>query len=169
MKQVLLALVVCPLLYAQGNVTQFNDPLYCSTSGDVSLSASSTTFTIQVPAAAVRAAYLMSALVTTDTAGSFTQAANGTAATTTAGTVTQTPSSIATTANQARSFTASNVGAGTALGGKITTSAGGPGTSIDLTNAGNYVVLKPGAASNYSITIGTMTGTANITVCWKEK
>lgn len=142
---------------------------YCSTTGDVTLSTAATTFTIQVPATASRSAVLMSALVTTSVASSFTQAVNGTNATTTAGTVTQTPTGAQSITNQALSFTASNVGAGTQIGGKVTTYAGGPGVSIDLTNSGNNVVLRTIANSNYSIAIASMTGTANVTVCWREQ
>lgn len=164
MKTALLLLGIACGLYAQNSANPFPAAQYCSTSGDFAAPA---TFTIQMPATAGKSAILMGAVVTTSTASTFTQAANGTNATTTAGTVTQSPTAFATLANKALSFTASNVGAGTAVGGKISTSAG-VSTVIDLTNGGNYnLVLKPITNSNYSITPAG--GTANVTVCWREQ
>jgi hypothetical protein len=168
MKRFIQALAVVCAFTAEAVAAQVQPPpsRYCSTTGDVSLSAAATTFTVQQSAGSPRAIYLESALVTTSVAGSFTQSVNGTAATSTAGTVTQIPGGQAALTSIARSWTASNVGAGTAIAGKITTFAGGPGLTIDLSE----VVLKnTGTASNYSITIGSMTGTANITVCWREQ
>jgi hypothetical protein len=143
-------------------------PQYCSTTGDVTLSAAGTTFTIQIASTATKSVVLQSALVTTSVASSFTQAVNGTNATSTAGTITQTPTSAPTITTSATSWTASNVGAGTAIGGKVSTPAG-IGLPVNLTNYGYNVVLKPVANSNYSIIIASMTGTANITVCWREQ
>lgn len=166
MKTALLLLGIACGLFGQNSVNPFPAAQYCSTSGDF---AAPGTFTIQMPSTAGKSAILMSALVTTSAAGTFTQASNGTNATTTAGTVTQSPTAFATLTAKAVSFTASNVGAGTAIGGKITTYAGGPGVGIDLTNGNNYnLVLKPITNSNYSIVVASG-GTANVTVCWREQ
>jgi hypothetical protein len=168
-KLLLFMAVACASAFAQSSANPPPIPQYCSTSGDVTLSGAGTTFTIQMPAGSGKSAVLMAAIVTTSVASSFTQAANGTNATTTAGTVTQSPTTAPTVTGKAVSFTASNVGAGTAIAGKIVTPAAS-GLVIDLTNGNNYnLVLKPVANSNYSIVIASMTGTANATVCWREQ
>jgi hypothetical protein len=173
MKPLLILALWAVSAFAQANPST-NVPQYCSTSGDVSLTGAGTTFTVQIGAsgglpAITKSVVLQYALVTTSVAGAFTQTVNGTNATATAGTITQTPTGAPTIASQATAWTASNVGAGTPIAGKITTFAGGPGITVDLTNNGYNVILKPVTNSNYSIVIASMTGTANVTVCWHEQ
>jgi hypothetical protein len=64
-------------------------------------------------------------------------------------------------------WTASNVGTGTAIGG-ILHLAGGAGTerTLDLSNIG---MGNTGTGTNYTITISSITGVANITLQWSEK
>lgn len=165
-----LCAVVCALAIPLTAQPPSFSPRYCATSGAVVLAGAGTTFTVQQPATSVKTIVLDSALVYTSVASSFTQSVNGTAASATAGTVAQIPGNTPTITATATAWTASNVGAGTSIAGTFYTYAGGPGVSLDLTNGGYNLTLKPtGTASNYSITIASMTGTAQITMCWREQ
>jgi len=149
----LLSLALALGLQAQNAPTYFT-----ATTGDVSLSSAGTTATIQAAATNPEQTQLLQALVYCSVACSITQAQNGAAATATAGTIT----AIIPTQNipfNTTFWTASNVGSGTAIGGIVHLTAAGS-VLLDLTN----VKLGAGGTSNnYSITIGAITGTANIT------
>jgi hypothetical protein len=140
---------------------------FSATTGDVSLSAAGTTATIQQPATNQSQVELEQAVVYCSVNCSITQAANGTAAANTAGTVRALLPTQLAVPIPVNFFTASDVGAGTAQGGII--HVVGPGTVVICFNvscgATQSIRLNTGqgAAANYSITIGSITGTANIT------
>jgi len=137
---------------------------YSATTGDVSLSSAGTSFTIQQPATNGKNVKLSSALVYCSVACDITQAQNGTAATATAGTATAIlPGGLFTPAT-ATVWTASNVGSGTAVGGTIhQTSQQYIPIDLSKISMGNT-----GKNTNYTITISSITGTANITLFWTE-
>jgi len=139
---------------------------YSATTGDLSLSAASTA-TIQQPATNGTDVVIDQIVVYCSVACSVTQAANGAAATTTAGTVTPLLPATGNIQPTVKFFTTSNVGTGTAQGGITHIPAGGTvvlclskscGASADV-----VVGYGAGAASNYSATIASISGTANIT------
>lgn len=137
---------------------------YSATTGDVSLAGAGTSFTIQEPALNGRVIALEAIQVYCSVACNVSQAANGAAATTTAGTT----SALLPTGAPAVAtvWTASNVGAGTVMGGILHLPAGAT-QAIDVSK----IVVGPGAgaAANYTVTISSITGTANITLIWSER
>jgi hypothetical protein len=148
---------------------------YSATTGDVSLSGAGTTLTIQRPAAGANApqVVLESATVYCSVACTFSQAYNGTAPTGTLGTATPIPPNTVQPAT-AQIYTASNVGAGTAVGGVLRVPAGTDRTIIFTapTCASQPcpgMVLGGAVTPNYSITISSITGTANILLIWREQ
>lgn len=137
---------------------------YSATTGDVVLSGAATTLTIQRPAvAAGRTINLETFQVYCSVACSVTQAYNGSAATATAATRTPIPPNTTVPAT-ATAWSASNVGAGTAVGGTIHLLAG----ATVLILVPQVIVNGAGTAGNYSVTVGAITGTANITAYWNE-
>jgi hypothetical protein len=136
---------------------------YSATTGDVSLSGAGTKLTIQQPSSNGKPLQLEAAVVYCSVACDVTQTQNGTAATATAGTAT--PILPFTVPALATIFTASNVGSGTQSGGVTHLSASSPVT-FDLSK---IIVPVGGTASNYTFSIASITGTANITIFWSEQ
>lgn len=140
---------------------------WSATTGDVSLSSAGTTATIQQPATNASQEVLEQVVVYCSVACSVTQAASGTAATTTAGTVTPVLPNQLSVPVPVNFFTASNVGAGTAQGGAVHIPAGGTVVLCMNTACGNSqnVTLgtSGGTGTNYSVSVSSITGTANIT------
>jgi hypothetical protein len=140
---------------------------YSATTGDVVLNPGATTATVQQPASNGSDVVIDQIMVYCSVACSITQAANGAAATTTAGTVTPLLPAPANTPATVKLFTASNVGAGTAQGGITHIPAGGTVVlclSRSCGNSADVVIGRgSGTASNYSVTVASITGTANIT------
>jgi len=134
---------------------------YSVTTGDVALTGTGTTLTIQQPAAPIRTGNFETATVYCSVACNVTQSVNGTAATTTAGTFV--PLTPTATGSLLAAFTASNVGAGTAIGPIVHLGAGQT-VVLDLSK----LILARTAGANYSISISSITGTANITVIETE-
>lgn len=140
---------------------------WVATTGDVVLVSAATAATIQQPATNGSQAYLDQIVVYCSVTCSLTLAANGAAATATAGTITPLlPSQL--NAPIAQTFwTASNVGTGTAQGGIVHVPAGGTVTLCLSPSCGNpaQVILGIGAgtASNYTASVASITGTANLT------
>ena len=159
MKPIVLILAALPL-FAQQQIR------WAATTGDVVISAAYTA-TIQQPATNQSQVHLDQIVVYCSAACSVTQAANGSAATTTAGTVTPIlPTGLAVPV-PVNFFTASNVGAGTAQGGAVHIAAGAAVVLCFTASCGNpaEVILGSGqgAAANYSVTIGSVSATVNIT------
>ena len=156
MKKLFLLLLCAAACYSQS----FR---YNATTGDASLVAAGTTFTIQQPAANAKLVTLETAVVYCSIACNVTQAQNGSAATATAGTANSImplgPAAVATV------WTGSNVGAGTATAGILHLAAGQFWT-LDLSKV---VMGNSGSGTNYSITVSSITGTANITLYWNER
>ena len=141
-----------------------NQCFHSSTSLTLSSSAS-TVFTIQNPATGFKYVQFNAAVVQC-TGQTFTvsQAQNGTAATTTAGTVTALLPTTATAT--AKAFTASNVGAGTAMAATLSYGVG-DARVIDLSQR-----VMNTAGANYSITLTNTGGsscTATVDVFWYER
>lgn len=139
---------------------------FSATTGDVSLVSAGTTATLQQPATNAGQVIIDQIVVYCSVACNLTQAANGTAATTTAGTVTPLlPTNLATTM-PVNFFTASNVGTGTAQGGIIHIPAGSTVTICLSTSCGAAGDVRigtgQGTAANYSAVVSSITGTANI-------
>lgn len=133
---------------------------FTASTGDIALVAAGTTATIQAATIAAQGEQiaLQNALVSCTVACTITQSQNGTAASATAGTI------VSLIPAPGRGFTttfwtASNVGAGTAVGGAIKLTAAGS-VVIDLSK---IQLGTQGSTTNYSITISSITGTANIT------
>lgn len=139
---------------------------FFATTGDASLVATGTTATVQQPTTNANPVTLEQAVVYCSVACSVTQAANGTNATTTAGTVIPILPNQLNVPVPVNFFTASNVGAGTAQAGIIHIPAGSTVVLCLAKSCGNgqdVVIGAGGTAWNYSISIGSITGTANIT------
>ena len=141
---------------------------WAATTGDVALSGSAYSATMQQPASNGQSAYVDQILVYCSAACTVTQAANGAGATATAGTVTPIlPTQLSLTV-PVNFWTGSNVGAGSAQGGAVHIPAGSS-VVLCLTRACGApadVSLSPGPGikSNYTVTIAAgVTGTVNIT------
>lgn len=128
------------------------------------LSAAATTATIQQGENSNRDLMLDTATVSCPAACNITQAQNGTAATATAGTIVAL--NPAATARSAGTFwTASNVGAGTAIGPIVSCSAACT-VVLDLSR----ITIPRGSTSmNYSVSISAVTGDYSITFQWRER
>ena len=138
---------------------------YSATTGDVTLSAAGTKFTIQQPATGAKQVRLEAATVYCSVACDLTQSQNGAAATSTAGTAS--PVLPIGRAALATVWTASNVGAGTPAGG-ILHLQGGVGTERTL-ELSSITMGNTGTGTNYTFVISSITGTANITLYWSEQ
>lgn len=136
---------------------------YSATTGDVSLTAAGTALTIQQPAANARQVKFESAIVYCSVACNITQAQNGAAATATAGTATALTPTLE--GAQATVWTASNVGAGTAIGPLLHIN---PGPNTQVIDLSKLSMGNTGANTNYTVSISSITGTANITIVWSE-
>jgi hypothetical protein len=138
---------------------------WAATTGDLSLSAASTA-TIQQPATNGVTAFIDQIVVYCSVACSVTQAANGSAATATAGTITPILPTPGNVPIPLTFWTGSNVGTGTAQGG-ITHVPAGDTVVLCLSpscgNAQQVQLATIGSSSNYSVTIASISGTANIT------
>lgn len=137
-----------------------------ATTGDVSLSGTATTATIQQPAINGFPILLDQIVVYCSVACNATQAAYGAAATTTAGTVQAIIPFQINTPFPFNFFTASNVGTGTAQGGVTHISAGATVILCMSASCGassGVILPNNGTNVNYSVTIASITGTANIT------
>ncbi len=148
------------LIMAAGllSAQQLGPTNFTATTGDITLTASSTTATIQTAATNPEQIHMNEAMVFCSVACSVSQSQNGQAATATQGTI------IALIPGpfnpfQTTFWTPSNVGGGTTVGGIIHVPAGGT-ILIDLSaiHFGNG-----GTNQNYSVTVGSITGVANIT------
>jgi len=138
-----------------------------ATTGDVALSAAATAATIQQPATNASQVLIDQIVVYCSVACSVTQAANGSAATSTAGTVTPILPTQLSLILPLTFWTASNVGAGTAQGGIVHVPAGATVTLCLSPACGAPAQVTLGAGggtgTNYTLTVGSITGTANIT------
>jgi hypothetical protein len=157
-KILLLAVALCLPLLSQ-DVRRWS-----ATTGDVSLSGAGTTATVQQPATNATQTIIEQVIVYCSVACNVMQASGGSTATTTAGTVQPLAPTAANAIAPFQFFTASNVGAGTAQGGALHLPAGAT-ISICFTSAcgaGQDVYIGPNNA-NYSVSVSSITGTANIT------
>lgn len=139
---------------------------FSASTGNAVLSGTATALTIQQPATTANPSpntvTLESAVVYCSVACVVSQAQNGTAATATAATIA--PISPVGSTAVATAWSASNVGGGTAVPPIINVSAGNTIT-IDLSKV---TLPKGGSTVNYTVSIASITGTANITMIWKE-
>ena len=166
MKRAILILFAAMPLFAQNTVR------WRATTGDVSLSGSAYSATVQQPTVASMsgsAAYLDQVQVYCSVACSVTQAVNGSAATSTAGTLQALLPTPLNAVVPLTFWTNSNVGAGTDQAGITHVPAGGTVILCLTASCGNpaQFIVGPGSgtASNYSVTIAAgVTGTINITV-----
>ena len=161
MKRMLLgAMLLCAPLFGQ----PFQR--WSATTGEVSLSGAGTSATVQQPTTGAVQVTLETASVYCSVACNVTQAANGVGATTTAGTVTPiVPTNLGASA-PFNFFTASNVGAGTAQGGITHVAAGGTAViclNVSCGNTQSVQLAGAGTNINYTVTVSSITGTANIT------
>lgn len=161
-RTILLIAALAVQLSAQPQTTR-----WVATTGDVVLSGAATAATVQQPATNGSLTYIDQVVVYCSVACNVTLAANGTAATTTAGTIIPLLPSVLNAPILATFWTASNVGAGTAQSGIVHVPAGGTVTLCmsPACGASGQVSIGPGAgsASNYTVNIASITGTANIT------
>lgn len=140
---------------------------YVSSTGDVSLSAAATAATLQQPAAtattAAKDVRLQWASVYCSVACTVTQSVNATtAATTTAGTPVAVPGNAPQPA-AALFYTASNASGGTTIA--VDHIPAGGTFTFDLTA---MRLPRAGTTSNYTIAVGSITGTANIKIAHTE-
>lgn len=160
MKLLLVTLLLAPLGFGQ------QVQRWAATTGDVALSGAATAATIQQPATNQTQAAIDQIVIYCSVACVATQAANGTAATSTAGTVTPILPTQLSIAIPLTFWTASNVGAGTAQGGLTHIPAGGTVTLClsPACGAPAQVTLGTGGTGvNYTLSIASLTGTVNIT------
>lgn len=160
MKRLILLALFSASLFAQ-------QTRFAATTGDVSLTSAATAATIQQPATNEQQVYIDQIVVYCSAACVASQAANGTAATTTAGTVTPILPTQLNLPVTATFWTASNVGMGTAQGGAVHIPAGGTVTFCLSPSCGNpaQVILGSGLGTkaNYTLSIASVTATVNIT------
>lgn len=138
-----------------------------ATTGDVVLSGAGTAATIQQPATGATQVILDRVDVYCSVPCNVTQTANATTpATSTAGTITPI---LPTPLNFLFPFTfwtASNASGGTAQAGIVHLTAAGY-TSLCFStacgNPGNVILGTGGTAANYTVTVSSITGTANVT------
>jgi hypothetical protein len=148
---------------------------FTETSGDVSLSAAGTTFTIQQPSVAsggAKQVTLEGATVYCSVACNLTQTYNGTAASTTAVTPVPVPGTPANATASVTTYKNSNVGSGTGVGGILHIPAGQTINICLNTSCGalaNVTMGNTDTGTNYNFVISSITGTANITVTHTEK
>ncbi len=136
---------------------------YSATTGDVVLSGAATKFTIQQPAANALQVRLLTAVVYCSVPCDISQAQNGAAATATAGTANALLPTLPTAT--ATVWTGSNVGAGTTAGGLLHLAVG-ERVTLDLSG---LTMGNTGSGTNYTIATSSITGTANITLFWREQ
>lgn len=139
-----------------------------ATTGDVSLMAAGTKATIQKTTNNSVTVYIDKIEVYCSVACSVTQTANGTAASATAGTINPVLPTLPTLTMPFNFYTASNVGSGTDQGGITHVPAGGTVVFCLSPNCSNgqqvYLgTTDGGVGTNYTIVIGSITGTVNIT------
>lgn len=139
---------------------------FTATTGDVALTSSGTTLTIQQPVLSSKLVTLETAIVYCSVACSVTQRQNGTPTSPAAGT--PIPLLPLTTLPAAGILTASSISGGTMPGG-ILRILGGVGTDRNLTLTGISLPSGAGSVSDYSIIVSAITGTANITLIWNER
>jgi len=159
-KLLLLILLFRPL--AEGQAPQSTTSArYYVTTGDQVLSGAGTQVTVQANNG--KRLQFEVTVVYCSAACTITQTQNGTAATNTAAVIRPIqPTSVST----ATAWFPSNVGAGTASGGALHLQ--GPATvSLDLSRI--FFAAGATGATNYTVAVGTMTGTANITIYWGEQ
>lgn len=137
---------------------------WVGTTGDVSLSSSAMTATIQQVISTPKTISFETATVYCSVACDVAQAQNGTGATATTGTLIGITNSVGSPVTTF--WTASNVGAGTALGPLLHVPAGGT-IVIDLSKVS--ITAAASINLNYSITVQSITGTANITIIGSER
>jgi|HubBroStandDraft_2_1064218.scaffolds.fasta_scaffold22609_3 hypothetical protein len=134
---------------------------YTASTGSVSLSGAATAATIQQPAVPSQIIYGVKASIQCSVACVVTRTSNPTsvgAATTTAGTIVQSPARpLGAVAPTTLFFTASNQSGGTVI--DVTNVAAGSEQLFDLSD----VVIGAAPSAGYTISVGSITGTANIT------
>lgn len=168
MKVLAILIALAASVLAQENISRFS-----ATTGDVSLSAAGTALTIQQPSANAKQVQIESATIYCSVACNITQTQNSTtAATATAGTwsgIYPTRGSNATV----QVFTASNASGGTSVGSIFHLLAG---TTVVFCYTENCPSVTRtvqmgtgGNTTNYTWTISSITGTANIGVIVNEK
>lgn len=162
MKLITLILAAAGIAFAQQTPTLY----WSATTGELTLSGT-TAATIQQPAAPISRIYIDRITVYCSVACAATVSANGTAASTTAGAVTPNLPTPLSTTIPANFFTASNVGGGTIQGGILHVPAGSTGILCFATTCSNQVSvalpISGAAANNYTVSIASMSGVANIT------
>lgn len=136
---------------------------YSSTSGNVSLSGTGYSFTIQQPKTGSNQVSLQAAVVYCSVACTLTQSQNGTAATATAGSINPLlpfgPTSPTTV------WGASNASGGTTAGGALSLLAGIP-TTLDMSR---ITLPKGNTSTNYTFVFSSINGTVNVTLYWQEQ
>lgn len=162
--RLVLFVLVCLAAFGQQQFTQ--GIRWSATTGSVAITAAYAA-TVQQPATNADNVFIDQIVVYCSAACVVNQAANGTAATTTAGTVNPIlPTQLNITPN-VKFFTASNVGAGTTQGGSTYIAAGGTAVLCLAPSCGNpaQVILGTGlgSATNYTLSIASVTATVNIT------
>lgn len=134
-----------------------------------SLSGAGTTCTIQIPASATRWVLLKKVFVQTSVAATVSQDRDGGAATGSGVSIRRkNPNGSWVATPVATVYQAANTGAGTAVGPPALALSASPSfLTMDL----DGVVLEKsaGAAQNYSVRLGTMTGSYTITIAWEER
>lgn len=164
MKRLILLALSLPLLAQTPGGGTF--VRWSATTGNVSLSGAGTTATIQQPATNADQVELEQIIVYCSVSCTITQSANGAAATSTAGTITPILPSPLNSVVTATFWTSSNVGNGTLQGGSFNMpSAGTQAFCLNTAcNSTHTVTLGTGGkGNNYSVSISSITGTANIT------
>lgn len=144
---------------------------WVATTGDVSLVAATTAATVQQPATNGQVASIDQVIVYCSVACNVTFAVNGTAASATAGTITPLLPNPLNTPIVLTFWTASNAGAGTAQGFLTHIPAGATVTFCFSPSCGassQYYLPATGTGSNFTISISSITGNANVGVIGRQ-
>lgn len=152
MKKLLLVLIFAASAFGQSKVY--------SVFREESLSSADTALTIQQPSSPTKTATILAATVYCEAATTVILEHSGTAATATA--VTPDPNTPTSTAATILAFRSSDAGAGTTKAKYAC--AAGQTISLDF----NGVALLRTAGANYTIRVGTMSGTVYLFWMWRE-
>lgn len=159
----MIRLIVLALLATLGTAQNIPNR-FSATTGDTVLAGAGTKFTIQALSTGKKLVTLEAAVIYCSVACDVSQIQNGTAATATAGTVL--PIQPVGPTGTATVWTASNVGSGSNVGGVLHALASIP-VVLDLSKISFSKTSS--SATNYTIVVAPITGTANIALYWSEQ
>lgn len=152
--KLLIPLILASIAHAQPAIYSYSKSTVLAGAGEK--------ITLQQPASLAKRVKVRAVSVYCSVACTVTLSRDGTAATTTAGTAVAVSADYGTAATTV--FHTSNVGAGTTLG----TSAVPAGSTVTYDTFG-WELNTASTARNYSVAVGSLTGTVILTMTWSEE